>query len=107
HTDWLTMRHAPAPTLSPYTALFRSRISEVDQQIDREIDEGGQKDHALNDRIVARQHGVDREPADARQIEHALGDDDAGDQQREADRKSTRLNSSHVKSSYAVFCLKK
>src|SRR5207302_9977047 len=26
---------------------------------------------------------------------------------RAADRKSTRLNSSHVKSSYAVFCLKK
>src|SRR5690606_40899076 len=25
----------------------------------------------------------------------------------EGDRKSTRLNSSHVKSSYAVFCLKK
>src|SRR5690606_41910142 len=29
------------------------------------------------------------------------------DQQREIDRKSTRLNSSHVKISYAVFCLKK
>src|SRR5690606_41686738 len=26
---------------------------------------------------------------------------------RDVDRKSTRLNSSHVKSSYAVFCLKK
>src|SRR5690349_22590689 len=26
---------------------------------------------------------------------------------RSADRKSTRLNSSHVESSYAVFCLKK
>src|SRR5207302_11365738 len=26
---------------------------------------------------------------------------------RQADRKSTRLNSSHVKISYAVFCLKK
>src|SRR5690606_41385124 len=26
---------------------------------------------------------------------------------RQADRKSTRLNSSHVKTSYAVFCLKK
>src|SRR5690606_41951703 len=26
---------------------------------------------------------------------------------RTSDRKSTRLNSSHVKSSYAVFCLKK
>src|SRR5690606_40862453 len=29
------------------------------------------------------------------------------DQLRIRDRKSTRLNSSHVKSSYAVFCLKK
>src|SRR5690606_41959701 len=29
------------------------------------------------------------------------------DFQQGADRKSTRLNSSHVKSSYAVFCLKK
>src|SRR5690606_40946469 len=27
--------------------------------------------------------------------------------QKDADRKSTRLNSSHVKISYAVFCLKK
>ena len=26
---------------------------------------------------------------------------------READRKSTRLNSSHITLSYAVFCLKK
>src|SRR5690606_41352959 len=30
-----------------------------------------------------------------------------GDEQHERDRKSTRLNSSHVKISYAVFCLKK
>src|SRR5690606_41912449 len=30
-----------------------------------------------------------------------------GPQLVKADRKSTRLNSSHVKSSYAVFCLKK
>src|SRR5690606_40753672 len=31
----------------------------------------------------------------------------AGDGLHAQDRKSTRLNSSHVKSSYAVFCLKK
>src|SRR5207249_10474221 len=31
----------------------------------------------------------------------------AGDAARAADRKSTRLNSSHVSTSYAVFCLKK
>src|SRR5437870_9567501 len=29
------------------------------------------------------------------------------DEERDADRKSTRLNSSHVAISYAVFCLKK
>src|SRR5690606_40864405 len=34
--------------------------------------------------------------------------DDGGDVTREVvDRKSTRLNSSHVKTSYAVFCSKK
>src|SRR5436309_11723126 len=35
--------------------------------------------------------------------EHALVEGDSAT----ADRKSTRLNSSHVKISYAVFCLKK
>src|SRR5690349_25157752 len=30
-----------------------------------------------------------------------------GDRERHRDRKSTRLNSSHVEISYAVFCLKK
>src|SRR5207249_6785668 len=39
---------------------------------------------------------------DAREIVER-GDDDVG----ERDRKSTRLNSSHVSISYAVFCLKK
>src|SRR5690554_2019557 len=37
---------------------------------------------------------------------HAHGGDAAG-AQRHLDRKSTRLNSSHVRISYAVFCLKK
>src|SRR5690349_23430559 len=32
---------------------------------------------------------------------------DIDDAAREVDRKSTRLNSSHVETSYAVFCLKK
>src|SRR5207302_10689409 len=47
---------------------------------------------------------------------HGLGDETSPDQDYELntrrglkspDRKSTRLNSSHVKISYAVFCLKK
>src|SRR5690606_41223083 len=53
-------------------------------------------------------------PQQARQGEgdgkdRAADDDFDGQERRErdGDRKSTRLNSSHVKSSYAVFCLKK
>src|SRR5690606_41916089 len=38
------------------------------------------------------------------ELEHAVG---AIDEAAQRDRKSTRLNSSHVKISYAVFCLKK
>src|SRR2546430_7220763 len=41
------------------------------------------------------------------QIEGVEADDVIGTLAREADRKSTRLNSSHSQISYAVFCLKK
>src|SRR5690625_6035032 len=45
------------------------------------------------------------------ELKRALKDSDAlylaTDEDREGDRKSTRLNSSHVAISYAVFCLKK
>src|SRR5207302_10124710 len=62
---------------------------------------------------------VDRHPGDGLElVERAAGvaesaagklghRDAAGGDQRREDRKSTRLNSSHVKISYAVFCLKK
>src|SRR5437773_9796178 len=39
--------------------------------------------------------------------EHADGHDVRPRSFRDADRKSTRLNSSHITISYAVFCLKK
>src|SRR6266496_5370217 len=45
----------------------------------------------VHDRLVAQRPGGQLEPAG----------------QRGGDRKSTRLNSSHVEISYAVFCLKK
>src|SRR5690606_42160600 len=44
-----------------------------------------------------------REALEQGRLAAARGPDDA----HELDRKSTRLNSSHVKISYAVFCLKK
>src|SRR5258708_30265528 len=51
-----------------------------------------------SDHEHAREHGH------AEQRDEAHG---AGDVERHADRKSTRLNSSHQIISYAVFCLKK
>src|SRR5690349_24055502 len=72
------IRRPPRSTLFPYTTLFRSR------------GEAGPLSTAA--RKGARSAG------DARAL--AAG----GECQ---DRKSTRLNSSHVEISYAVFCLKK
>src|SRR5690606_42040838 len=71
----------PISTLFPYTTLFRSirRVVKVEHR-HLVFEEAVVKAARLMTRIVAH-HGVDR--------------------------KSTRLNSSHVKISYAVFCLKK
>src|SRR3989442_9196455 len=77
---FLMIRRPPRSTLFPYTTLFRSRFS----------------DHGLEQRFLAVEVEVDR----------AFGHAGAARHVRE-DRKSTRLNSSHVRISYAVFCLKK
>src|SRR3989442_2000260 len=75
------IRRPPRSTLFPYTTLFRS---------ERQSEPGDRR---------ARVDGVSRdqlaEPARGAGCIPAL------------DRKSTRLNSSHVRISYAVFCLKK
>src|SRR5690349_23740538 len=72
------IRRPPRSTLFPYTTLFRSS------------------------RVPPRSH---RRPAARARLAGTLGfgATHTGDE----DRKSTRLNSSHVEISYAVFCLKK
>src|SRR5690349_23601811 len=91
------LRRPLTSTLFPYTTLFRSHFG--------------------------RCHGVAEVPAHhlaaARlgELGGAVGDRDrlaavvrrrvVDDARRPLDRKSTRLNSSHVEISYAVFCLKK
>src|SRR5690349_23695895 len=72
----------PRSTLFPYTTLFRSEVPEGD-----------------HDRRCARQDAAAGLRDGARA--HVLSG------RRVRDRKSTRLNSSHVEISYAVFCLKK
>src|SRR2546430_3243221 len=74
------IRRPPRSTLFPYTTLFRS----PDQK---------PHDIAVAALDYAKRHFFD-----------GLLVDTAG---RLADRKSTRLNSSHSQISYAVFCLKK
>src|SRR5438067_11212214 len=82
---FLMIRRPPRSTLFPYTTLFRSNQIQILTSRDlasRVVDKLGlANDHEFND---------------------------AGALDTLApDRKSTRLNSSHVSISYAVFCLKK
>src|SRR3712207_8545320 len=87
------IRRPPRSTLFPYTTLFRSRrLCEHTAGIPGHLLE------LLRDTSPARwSDWQTRLPAPA------------GVQRRvhQADRKSTRLNSSHANISYAVFCLKK
>src|SRR5258705_4598585 len=86
------IRRPPRSTLFPYTTLFRSQL---------ETGEGNISILLL--RRVASVVGVSLEElfAPNRQpVRH-------NSSQKQTDRKSTRLNSSHLGISYAVFCLKK
>src|SRR2546429_6736394 len=84
------IRRPPRSTLFPYTTLFRS------------LDLGVHGLRAQREAVDVAQHFGNRHGADHAQhvgLGHGARDD--------ADRKSTRLNSSHGYISYAVFCLKK
>src|SRR3712207_7917119 len=88
---FLMIRRPPRSTLFPYTTLFRSR---------RPAGRGAADDPAGT---VGQVPGSRRAPGRARGARPAVHRLAA----RRADRKSTRLNSSHANISYAVFCLKK
>src|SRR5690606_41478927 len=82
----------------PYTTLFRSENQEgraVDDQR-RAVLAGGEMRGLRASRRGDQREQRSPKRGDAAPQPHGL-----------LDRKSTRLNSSHVKISYAVFCLKK
>src|SRR5256885_12191758 len=79
------IRRPPRSTLFPYTTLFRSQDAMAAKPKRQMLPP------VSVDRRIA---GVDRANARYRKL-------------AAADRKSTRLNSSHLVISYAVFCLKK
>src|SRR2546421_1722279 len=91
------IRRPPRSTLFPYTTLFRSGVRAADLGIG--VKRLGVVGSMVWDTIY------DRDPAQPAVeewggISYSLAALDA-------DRKSTRLNSSHDQISYAVFCLKK
>src|SRR5690349_24041636 len=95
------LRPPPRSTLFPYTTLFRSRVG----------DHGGDQVLGADEARVVRRREADRGADDlvrggSPALEGQVGGDHPGPAQV-LDRKSTRLNSSHVEISYAVFCLKK
>src|SRR5256885_6396144 len=94
------IRRPPRSTLFPYTTLFRSaqrRISSGWNRRDRWA-----RGHDVESRDIARHRQRPRSAEEPRCLRLCrLGGRPAGD------RKSTRLNSSHLVISYAVFCLKK
>src|SRR5690606_40640193 len=98
------VRRAAGLLLFPYTTLFRSgrlvdRLVVVRQ--DRRCHRG---EEVRLDELVVAVHGSRQFHDGAYLRRLRLG---TVLQVPERDRKSTRLNSSHVKISYAVFCLKK
>src|SRR5699024_11574329 len=91
------------PPLFPYTTLFRSRRRARGAHLRRHVHLG----RHLRRRRRAARDGTDLRAFCARRgREGRLRARRARPRQVE-DRKSTRLNSSHVSISYAVFCLKK
>src|SRR5688500_19679263 len=96
----------PKSTLVPYTTLFRSEL------VGERADPAGVLalrilGHHDLDAVVA---ALGREPEGPRQRpseERGRGEQDGRGSHPVEDRKSTRLNSSHLVISYAVFCLKK
>src|SRR5690606_40134627 len=88
----------------PYTTLFRSPRDH--QHLARVVllDDGGHEPL----RVSLEPGGDGGVQGHASILPHAPGPPLGGrDAEGVADRKSTRLNSSHVKISYAVFCLDK
>src|SRR3712207_8359948 len=95
------IRRPPRSTLFPYTTLFRSG---------RAVDAGATVTMEVADQFWGDRFGTITDPfghvwSIATHVED-LSDEEIAERGR-ADRKSTRLNSSHANISYAVFCLKK
>src|SRR2546426_2734544 len=91
------IRRPPRSTLFPYTTLFRSLAGDIRSQLrDKNVRHAGISREG--DTVVIRFRDAETREKARKIIAEQIPD---------LDRKSTRLNSSHLVISYAVFCLKK
>src|SRR5256885_12243089 len=97
------IRRPPRSTLFPYTTLFRSSPRRDARRVPRREGRGADRRGDRGPwRAGARLPPRLRDQRSQEAAGRARGVREAG-----VDRKSTRLNSSHLVISYAVFCLKK
>src|SRR4051812_49903211 len=90
------IRRPPSSTLFPYTTLFRSDLHHRDLVVG-----------VLGVPHAPGGHLHDVDEVDLVALLGGRAVHVGGEVDHRADRKSTRLNSSHMSISYAVFCLKK
>src|SRR3712207_7042839 len=95
------IRRPPRSTLFPYTTLFRSNIGLINSLATfAKVNKYGFIETPYR---LVRDGKIVGEP----RYLSAMEEERLVVAQADADRKSTRLNSSHANISYAVFCLKK
>src|SRR5256885_12388602 len=87
------IRRPPRSTLFPYTTLFRSLLHDVGKI-------------GVEDRVLKKPGSLTPEEFGLMK-QHTVKGANIMRPVSQLDRKSTRLNSSHLVISYAVFCLKK
>src|SRR5690625_6746217 len=101
------MKLTPRTSILPYTTLFRSQIVVETVEAFHQQQEVRRIDPAM---AALRRQVADTADAEVDRLRRDVDGRTAELLERSirrilADRKSTRLNSSHVASSYAVFCL--
>src|SRR5699024_12870955 len=97
-------RRPLSPSLFPYTTLFRSQLGHYDKCVTSMREK--YKDDGMGTvvaKIFSHLSVGQKNQLIIKLIDHLCGREPGITE----DRKSTRLNSSHVSLSYAVFCLKK
>src|SRR5689334_23444516 len=101
----MTLRAPPRSTRFPYTTLFRSLVAQEDRLV--HLRGKALREHAASEPSTYDQSVEHGTFPSARTAAGRLDWSASAMSFDIADRKSTRLNSSHSSTSYAVFCSKK